>query len=71
MKKEVALHLMLFIKKSIKPNKKDYFLQKQIRIACEKYTSSIKAKDYCIYDRDLFVVKEILKNSNLQTNVKE
>lgn len=62
MKKEVSLHLMQFIKKPLKPSKEDYFLQKEIRIASEKYTSSVKTKDYCIYDRDLLVVKEILKN---------
>ena len=71
MKKEVALHLMEFMKKTPTPNEDDYFLQKEIRVACEKYTFSIKAKDYCIYDRDLFVVKEILKNKNLIINVKE
>ena len=71
MKKEVALHLMSFIKSSPKASKQDYILQKEIRVACEKYTSSIKVKDYCGYERDLFIVKEVLKNNNLQVNVKE
>jgi len=64
MNKEVALHLMCYINQ-YKPNKQDYYLQKEIQIASNKYISAIKARDYCTYKRDLFVVKEILNKRGI------
>jgi hypothetical protein len=64
MNKELFLHLTCFIKKS-KPNKEDYLLQKEIRIASQKYMALVKIRDYCIYERDLFVIKEVLNKRGM------
>jgi hypothetical protein len=64
MNKELFLHLTCFIKKS-KPNKEDYFLQKEIQIARQKYRDSVRAKHYCFYESDLFVVKEVLNKRGM------
>jgi len=40
-------------------------LQKEIQIAKQKYRDSIKAKYFCCYKADLFLVKEILKKRGM------
>jgi hypothetical protein len=64
MNKELFLHLTCFIKES-NPSKEDYLLQKEIQIAKQKYRDSIKAKHFCCYKADLFLVKEILNKRGM------
>jgi hypothetical protein len=64
MNKELFLHLTCFIKKS-KPSKEDYLLQKEIRIASQKYMELVRIRDYCIYERDLFVIREVLNKRGM------